>query len=108
MPNFYNFEKLLNIKTIEVNPNGWVNPLFIEYGFDDQDMPSCCWRVKNTKHTFTIPVLRLDYLSGGNYAEHFTKVLEGFREDYLEWKEKKFFTDWMQEYRREYANYILV
>ena len=30
MPNFYDFSSLNNLKEMEVNPNGWINPLIIE------------------------------------------------------------------------------
>ena len=107
MPNFYDFEKLNRIKTVEINPNGWVSPLTVEYGIDDEDMPSCCWRVRGTKHTFIIPQGRLDYLSEGDYSTHFKKALEGFREEYLEWKNESFNIEWQREYRNEYSKFIV-
>jgi hypothetical protein len=108
MPKIYDFGKLRNVKIIEVNPLGWVSPLFIEYGIDDEGMPSCCWRVKGTKHTFIIPIGRLDYLSEGNYKTHFEKTLEGFRKEYLEWREESFYTGWQQQYKEEYSLFIIV
>jgi hypothetical protein len=108
MPHFYDFENLRSVKTIDVDADGWINPLAVEYGIDDEDLPSLCWRVKGTKHTFTIPVGRIDYLSGGDYGKHFKTVLEGFREDYIGWKRSSNTTDWMQGYFNEYSRFIVV
>lgn len=108
MPNNYDFSTLQNIKTIEINPNGWINPLTIEYGIGDQLGPTCFWKVKETKHTFVIPILRLDFISSGDYGKHFTEVLESFRnKDYAQWKEVNFITPWMQEYESDYRRFIL-
>jgi len=108
MPNFFNFKNVKNVKTIRINPKGWINPLYVEYGISDQIIPLICWRVKGTKHTFTIPPARMNYISSGNYDKHFTEVLEIFKEsDYDKWREQGFQTKWMQEYEKEYRNYIL-
>jgi len=108
MPNNYDFSALRGIKTLEINPKGWVNPLTVEYGIGDQLGPTYFWRVKGTKHTFVIPVLRLDFISAGDYSNHFTEVLENFREkDYAEWKASEFKTKWMQEYETDYRRFIL-
>ena len=108
MPNNYNFSTLNDVKTLEINPNGWVNPLTIEYGTGDQLGPTCFWRVKGTKHTFVIPVLRLNFISSGDYGKHFTEVLESFRErDYTQWKEVGFEAGWMREYESNYRKFIL-
>jgi hypothetical protein len=108
MPNFYDFSTLRNIKELEINPLGWINPLTVEYGIGDQLGPTFFWRVKGTKHTFVIPVLRLDFISSGDYANHFTSVLQNFREkDYTSWKKEGFSTPWMREYEQDYRNYIL-
>lgn len=108
MPNYVDFSKLNNIKEIKINPNGWINPLTIEYGIGEQIGPTCFWRVKGTKHTFVIPVLRLNYISSGNYDEHFNEVLEKFATiEYKKWKDDGFSTKWMQEYKNDYERYIL-
>ena len=108
MPNFYDFGKLHSIKTIEVDAEGWISPLSIEYGITDDDMPCCCWRVRGTRHTFVIPVGRLDYLSEGDYGAHFKKALEGFRKEYIDWKSEDAITDWMRGYFDEYSRFIIV
>ena len=108
MPNNHDFSSLRSIKTLEINPTGWVNPLIIEYGIGDQLGPTYFWRVKRSKHTFVIPVLRLDFISSGDYATHFTEVLERFRNnDYAAWKKDGFSTSWMQEYEENYRKFIL-
>ena len=108
MPNNYDFSKLREIKELEINPAGWINPLAIEYGTGDQLGPTCFWRVKGTKHTFVIPVLRLDYISSGDYGKHFTEVLEKFRkEDYASWKRENFSAPWMREYEADYKRFVL-
>lgn len=106
MPNNVDFSKFATINTIEVNPIGWINPITIEYGISDDAMPFYCWRVKGTKHTFIIPVLRMDFLSSGDYKKHFENALEIFREDYISWKEEGFKTDWAKEYRDQYNRFI--
>ena len=97
------------INTIEVEVEGWISPLYVEYILKQVDqLPlSCYWRVKNTTHTFSIPLTRLDFISKGNYDEHFSTALSTFREDYLEWKESNFGEQWMQEYRNEYYKFII-
>jgi len=107
MPNNYDFSTLRDIKTSEINPNGWVNPLVIEYGIGDDYGPTYFWRVKGTKHTFVIPILRLNFISDENYGTHFKEVLEKFSEEYREWREGGFETPWMREYEDDYKNYIL-
>jgi len=108
MPNNYDFSTLNDIKTVEINPNGWINPLTIEYGTGEHMISSCFWRVKGTKHTFEIPISRLDFISSGDYGRHFTEVLESFQEnDYIKWKEGGFVSDWMREYEAEYRRFIL-
>jgi len=108
MPHFYDFSNLRSIKTMEVNPKGWVNPLTIEYGIAELTGPTYFWRIKGTRHTFVIPVLRLDFISSGEYEKHFTEVLEAFAEkDYSEWRAEGFDGEWMREYEKEYRRFIL-
>jgi hypothetical protein len=108
MPFNYDFSKLSEIKNVEVNPRGWINPLVIQYGIGEGSGPTYYWRVKGTKHTFVIPVLRLNYLSSGNYVKHFEEILEKFKEnDYDKWRQEEFSAEWMQEYQSEYARFIL-
>ena len=112
MPHRVDYNKLENVKTIECHPNGWVTPLYIEYGIHnnvlEENTPMYYWRVKGTEHTFIIPVVRLDFISSGDYAKHFAESLEMFREDYIEWAESNFFTSWMQEYEKEYSKFIVL
>lgn len=107
MPNNVDFSIIENVKIAEVHPSGWISPLFVEYGlsvFGGQ--PSYFWRVKGTQHTFVIPVIRIDFLSQGDYATHFEKILENFRDDYISWKEDNFSQQWMSEYREQFAAFI--
>ncbi len=109
MPYIYDFSKLQDIKNIIVNPIGWINPLEIEYGMGIHgSTPSYFWRVKGTKHTFVIPVLRMNFLSSGNYEKHFTEILESFREDYIVWKNQEWIAEWMQKYRNDFSKYISI
>lgn len=109
MPHNYDFSKINDVNTVEINLDGWINPLHIEYGMALYgDTPSYYWRVRGTEHTFVIPVLRLNFLSSGDHVEHFKEVLEVFREEYIQWKETEFATEWMQEYRDQYSKYIII
>ena len=109
MPNNWDFSEVKNIKKMKVNPDGWVNPLLVEYGEGVYgSTPAFFWRVDGTKHTFVIPMVRMDYLSSGNYAEHFKKVLEWFKEDYKEWSEDEFNTEWMQRYKEQFEEFIII
>lgn len=108
MPNVFDFATLKEIKTIKVNPKGWVDSLTIEYGLSELEVTTCVWRIKGTKHTFFIPSMRLNYLSSGDYGKHFETVLEAFKEDdYEEWRGLRFILPWMREYETEYRNFIL-
>jgi len=107
MPYEYDFDNLQMVREMEVHPKGWVEPLFVEYGMGVQvSTPSYFWRVKGTKHTFVIPVLRMNFLSSGDYEKHFNEALEGFRLEYLEWKNEKFYTPWMKEYQEDFRRFI--
>ncbi len=107
MPNNYDFSKLENVQTTKINPFGWINPLTIEYGVDFALSSDYYWRVKGTEHTFLIPVLRLNYISSGDYQKHFSEVLENFATEYGIWKKNGFNIPWMQEYKEQYKNFIL-
>lgn len=112
MPNNFDFSEIKDLTIIEVNPDGWVKPLFIEYGtLNDIKIfgkMSYYWRVKGTTHTFVIPTVRMDYLSGGNYKQHFKDVLEIFREDYINWEKEGFITKWSKEYFNQYSKFIII
>lgn len=109
MPNNRDFSKIKDIKTIKVNPNGWISPLYVEYGQAFYDAaPAFFWRVKGTRHTFVIQVTRMDFLSQGDYVKHFNESLEVFAEDYKEWAAENFIYEWQKEYRDQYAEYISV
>ncbi len=112
MPHNFDFSKLENVKTIEVNPNDWITPLYVEYGIysgsEVGEVPSYCWRVKGTFHTFVIPTLRMDFLSEGDYKTHYEKTLGVFRQDYLRWREEGFNTEWSREYERQFSKFIVV
>lgn len=107
MPNYHDFTGLSEIKETRISPFGWVNPIFVEYATgDDISGDTCFWRVKGTKHTFSILVNRMNYLSAGNYEHHFTEVLEKFREDYIDWQKSSVKSGWMREYLDEYNRFI--
>jgi hypothetical protein len=112
MPNIFNFANLKNVKTVEVSPEGWISPLYVEYGITNEEsvygIPTCCWRVKGTLHTFTIPLIRLDYLSSGDYKTHFNEVLNTFRQDYITWNTEGFITQWAREYYEQYHRFIVI
>jgi len=108
MPYNYDFTKLDNIQTLDINPNGWINPLTIEYGIgNNQGILSYHWRVKGTQHTFVIPMARLNFICSGNNEKHFKEVLEKFREEYIEWNQYYSDTDWVKEYYNQYSTFIL-
>jgi hypothetical protein len=113
MPHIIDFSKLENVKSMEINPIGWITPILVEYGLINDPntyggIRSYCWRVKGTTHTFVIPVVRIDFLSAGDYKKHFEDALESFREDYLSWKEEGFITDWSREYYEQYSRFIII
>jgi hypothetical protein len=114
MPFIFNFDEgLTSIKTVNINPKGWKNPITIEYCSAQariyDTMISICWRIKGTTHTFTIYENQLNKLSHGDYAQHFTEILELFREDYKSWFEDEKYQgcEWRDEYRLQYGNLIL-
>ena len=107
MPNNYDFSKVENVKVVEINLDGWISPLYIEYGIGlHGELFSYFWRVKGTQHTFVIPILRMDYLSQGDYNEHFKKVLSKFRKDYIGWDKEEWYLSWMQKYREDFSQFI--
>lgn len=113
MPNNLDFSQFKNVKTIEVNPENWVSPLYVEYGVSEEnhvydEMPYYYWRVKGTQHTFKILITRMDFLSSGDYKKHFENALEDFRENYMEWKSTGFICEWARDYRDQFARYIII
>ena len=104
MPYYHNFTNLEHINTKEISPFGWITPIYIEFEIANN---TYYWRVLGTKHTFSIPLARMNYTVAGNYEEHFKMVLENFKDEYLEWKKQGFTTDWMKEYEKEYMLFIL-
>ncbi len=114
MPHIFDFSKCITeIKTVEIQPKGWIGPLVIEYGEAQVNkydpMLSVVWRVQGTTHTFTIYERRLNMISHANYKAHFTEALENFREDYLSWFEQEGWeeTPWVKEYQQQYGRLIL-
>ena len=104
----FSFESdVKDLQELKVQPKGWY-PVTIEYGiaplgqsFDFQ----MCWRVKGTEHVFRIP-LKVFYELANDHEEHFIQVLETFRVDYLDWYKQGFREEWMQNYRRQFKNFI--
>jgi len=112
MPYNFDFSQLTDIKTIEVHPKGWITPLQVEYGIAEDIKTygklSYFWRVKGTQHTFVIPIVRLDFLSKGDYKKHFNETLESFREDYITWKKEGFQYEWARDYERQFSQFVVI
>lgn len=113
MPFVFNFDwSVGDIRTVEIYPNGWVNPITIEYivaqAHKYDTTLSVVWRVKGTTHCFTISEQKLNVLSRGDYKKHFTEVLENFREDYLSWFTDDYYKDveWKYEYKEQFGRFI--
>lgn len=113
MPFNYDFNNCLNdVKTIDVEPEGWKGPITIEYGvaqktpYDTQ--LSVVWRIKGTTHTFAMYERNLNVISHGNYKKHFEEALTNFRKDYLSWFSDDEYKDimWKYEYKQQYGNLI--
>lgn len=109
----FDFNKCLGErKKVSVNPEGWRGPIQVEYGLAQVNKfhthVSVVWRVVGTKHTFTEYETTINKYSQSNYAEHFKKTLEGFRDDYLSWWEDQRYEgcDWREEYRQEFGKLI--
>lgn len=108
MPNYLDTSSFDNVKELEINPIGWINPITIKYTFKEHGVLSCLWWVKGTTHVFIIPTSRLNIISNGDYADHFKDFLEKFAsEEYKEWKNSGFNTEWKYEYYKVYNNFIL-
>lgn len=113
MPFVFDFNKCIKIKKVSVNPRGWRGPIEIEYGLAQVNrfdtFTSIVWRIVGTSHTFTEYEPVINKYAKSNYAEHFTKTLEGFRDDYLSWWEDKRYKDceWKNEYREQFGKLII-
>lgn len=98
---------------VTVNPDGWVNPITVEYTIAQahryDTTVSVIWRVKGTKHCFTIGEQKLNQISHANYQKHFEEVLKNFRIDYLNWFTDPEYKDaqWKYDYQREFGRFIL-
>ena len=109
MPYNHDFSNLQNIAETEILLEGWIQPIFVECGLGIHGTtPSYFWRVKGTKHTFVIPVLRMNFLSQGDYKKHFSDILTKFRDDYLQWFNNEFNTEWGREYHQQFVRFIVL
>lgn len=101
------------IKEVQVNPEGWRNPVTVEYTVAQahkyDTTISVVWRVKGTQHCFTISEQKLNVVSHANYPKHFEEVLRNFRLDYLNWFTDPYYekADWKYEYQRQFGGLIL-
>lgn len=112
MPHHVNFDELINqisdITVINVNVNGWRNPLKIEYVCIEDCGVQVYWRIKGTTHTFTISLNELNKISKGDYKKHFEEFLIMFRDDLLLWTAEGLKEKWMREYLFQYKNYLVI
>jgi hypothetical protein len=94
-------------KELSLTPAGW-KKITILYSTEVRaGINYLCWKVKTTDHIFRIPTQIVYENHGLNYKEHFEKVLQVFRQDYLEWERQGFPLEWMQKYRAMFSNLIL-
>lgn len=114
MPFYFDMQKSsTEIREVKVNPDGWVNPVTVEYTVAQahkyDTTVSVIWRVKGTEHCFTISEQKLNVLSHANYQKHFEEVLRNFRIDYLNWFTDPTYenADWKYEYKRQFDRFIL-
>lgn len=114
MPFYFDMKNTDNgIKEVKVNPDGWVNPVMVEYTVAQahkyDTTVSVIWRVKGTEHCFTIGEQKLNVLSHANYPKHFEEVLRNFRLDYLNWFSDPIYenAEWKYEYKRQFDRFIL-
>lgn len=115
MPFIYDFSNTPDtVHTVDVSPKGWKSPLVIEYvtcqAHEYDPMVSVAWRIRGTRHTFTIGEQQLNTMCHGkSYKAHFEKALERFRIDYLRWFTEEDYkdVDWKYEYQREYGKLIV-
>lgn len=108
----FDFKNCLSeTKKISITPKGWI-PIEVEYGlaqvneFDTHT--SVVWRVVGTTHTFHLYENQMNLYSHSNYAQHFTEVLEKFRQDYLSWWTDPQYEgcEWRDEYKNEFGRFI--
>ena len=108
MPYRKDFSTLWGRGELKISPEKWT-PLIIEYGYANVGtLINMFWRVKETNHTFRIPITQLNEISKGDYESHIENFLEIFREDYLSWAAQGFSEKWMREYHEEYKNHIIL
>jgi hypothetical protein len=50
----------------------------------------------------------MDFLSSGDYKKHFENALENFRQDYIDWKDQGFITEWAREYEQQFSRFIII
>lgn len=67
MPFYFDMNNTdIGIKEVKVNPEGWVNPVTVEYTIGQahryDTTVSVIWRVKGTEHCFTIGEQKLNVL----------------------------------------------
>ena len=114
MPFYFDIENSgKEIKEVKVNPEGWCNPITVEYVIAQahryDTTLSVIWRVKGTRHCFTIGEQKINILSHANYPKHFEEVLRNFRIDYLHWFTEPAYdnAEWKYEYQRQFDKFIL-
>lgn len=99
-------EKIEFDKTVELTVHGW-KPLKVEYAIKVISSVSWVyWRIAETDHTFRIQYQIVLMRHGNDLKDHFSLVLETFREDYKAWEKEGFPEEWMKKYRQMYHTLI--
>lgn len=93
-------------KTVELTVHGW-KPLKVEYVIKVISSVSWVfWRITGTEHVFRIQYQIILTRHGNDLKDHFSLVLETFREDYKNWEKEEFPEEWMKKYRDMYQSLI--
>lgn len=113
MPYIVDLEKRCDkIRTMNLSPFGWKNPVCIEYGKVwinmNDPQPSICMRVRGTTNVWATFERELNIMSHGNYGDYFTKQLEEFRINFLVWAHTPIYWElsWFKEYASMYEGYF--
>jgi hypothetical protein len=102
----FQLEKMEFDKTVELAAHGW-KPLKIEYVIKVISSVSWVfWRIAETEHVFRIQYQIILTRHGNDLKDHFSLVLETFRNDYKTWEKENFPEEWMKKYQKMYHDLI--
>ena len=93
-------------KTVDIEPIGWEKVKILYSVEIHAGVSYLCWKIQDTDQIFKIQATIVYEKHGLSYSDHFLVTLKTFREDFIQWKNEGFPTDWMKRYEKMFSHLI--